>query len=222
MTLQDTIQALPDNEFRDLKAWIVTTETDRRAAQPAVEEAQAQLVEELWEAKPELRPEAGTVDITPATTAAELIAQVQPWEQPATPIDGYPRQVLTARDNRVWRNRRPGNMKTPGDPFSGWEDVTDDYLRLADALDGNHPDVGTDAPGLITEPQPKPEPEPKTEPEPEVTPAPQVQEWYIGAKIEQGIPWLHNGQLYIAKTTHTATAANAPGKSTRHWTPLPA
>lgn len=65
MTLQDTIQALPDNEFRDLKAWVVTTETDRRAAQPAVEEAQAQLVEELWEAKPELKPEAGTVDITP-------------------------------------------------------------------------------------------------------------------------------------------------------------
>ncbi|MHC2848859.1 hypothetical protein ACUXOC_000281 [Corynebacterium mucifaciens] len=214
MTLQDTIQALPDAEFRDLKAWIVTTETDRRAAQPAVEQAQAQLVEELWEAKPELRPDAGTVDITPATTTAELIAQVQPWEQPATPIDGYPRQVLTARNNRVWRNRRPGNMKTPGDPFSGWEDVTDDYLRLADALDGNHPDVGTDAPGLVTKPQP--------EPEPETTPAPQVQEWYIGAKIEQGIPWLHNGQLYIAKTTHTATAANAPGKSTRHWTPLPA
>lgn len=220
MTLQDTIQALPDAEFRDLKAWIVTIETDRRAAQPAVEQAQAQLVEELWEAKPELRPDAGTVDITPATTAAELIAQVQPWEQPVTPIDGYPRQVLTARNNRVWRNRRPGNMKTPGDPFSGWEDVTDDYLRLADAVDGNHPDVGTDAPGLITEPTPEPQPEP--EPEPETTPAPQVQEWYIGAKIEQGIPWLHEGQLYIAKVNHTASATNAPGKSTRHWTPLPA
>ena len=216
MTLQDTIQTLTDSEFRDLKVWIVTTETDRRAALPQIEEAQAQLVEELWEAKPELKPEAGTVDITPATTAAELIAQVQPWEQPATPIDGYPRQVLTARNNRVWRNRRPGNMKTPGEPFSGWEDVTDDYLRLADALDGNHPDVGTDAPGLITEPQPEPKPEPET------TPAPQVQEWYVGAKIEQGIPWLHNGQVYIAKMSHTASATNAPGKSTRHWTPLPA
>lgn len=216
MTLQDTIQALPDNEFRDLKAWIVTTETDRRAALPQIEEAQAQLVEELWEAKPELKPKAGTVDITPATTAAELIAQVQPWEQPATPIDGYPRQVLTARNNRVWRNRRPGNMKTPGEPFSGWKDVTDDYLRFADALDGNRPDVGTDAPGLITEPTPAPASAPET------TPAPQVQEWYAGAKIEQGIPWLHDGQVYIAKVNHTATAANAPGKSTRHWQLLPA
>ena len=219
MTLQDTIQTLTDQEFRDLKAWIVTTETDRRAAQPAVEEAQAQLVEELWEARPELKPEAGTTDITPAATAAELIAQVQPWAQPATPIDGYPRQVLTAHVGRVWRNRRPGNMKQPGEPFSGWEDVTNDYLKLADALDGNEEGVGTDAPGLITEPE-KPAPAP-VEPE-KITPAPQVQEWYAGAKIDAGIPWLHDGQVYIAKTTHTATATNAPGKSARHWTPLPA
>ena len=212
MTLRDTIKTLPDSEFRDLKAWIVTTETDRRAALPAVEEAQAQLVEQLWEARPELKPEAGTVDITPATTAAELIAQVQPWEQPATPLDGYQRSELSALGGRVWRNRRPGNMKTPGAPFSGWEDVTNDYLRLADALDGNAPDVGTDAPGLITEPTP----------EPETTPAPQVQEWYVGAKIDAGIPWLHDGQVYIAKVNHTATATNAPGKSTRHWQLLPA
>ena len=217
MTLQETIQALPDQEFRDLKAWIVTTETDRRAAQPAVEEAQAQLVEELWEAKPELKPEAGTVDITPATTAAELIAQVQPWEQPATPIDGYPRQVLTARDNRVWRNRRPGNMKTPGEPFSGWEDVTDDYLRLADALDGNHPDVGTDAPGLITEPTPTPAPAPAPE---NITPAPQVQPWQEGRRYTKGEPALDNGALYVAQRDHKATTTNRPTKGTADWLKL--
>ena len=215
MTLQDTIQALPDPEFRDLKAWIVTTETDRRAALPQIEEAQAQLVEELWEAKPELKPEAGTVDITPATTAAELIAQVQPWEQPATPIDGYPRQVLTARNNRVWRNRRPGNMKTPGEPFSGWEDVTDDYLRLADALDGNHPDVGTDAPGLITEPTPTPAPAPEN-----ITPAPQVQPWQDGRRYTKGEPALDNGALYVAQRDHKATTTNRPTKGTTDWLKL--
>ena len=215
MTLQDTIQALPDAEFRDLKAWIVTTETDRRAALPQIEEAQAQLVEELWEAKPELKPEAGTVDITPATTAAELIAQVQPWEQPATPIDGYPRQVLTARNNRVWRNRRPGNMKTPGEPFSGWEDVTDDYLRLADALDGNHPDVGTDAPGLIPEPTPTPAPAPEN-----ITPAPQVQPWQDGRRYTKGEPALDNGALYVAQRDHKATTTNRPTKGTTDWLKL--
>ena len=218
MTLQDTIQALPDQEFRDLKAWIVTTETDRRAAQPAIEQAQAQLVEELWEQQPNLKPAyAGTVD--PGTpTLDALLAQLPKWAQPTSKASAYPPASLVQHKGRAWRNRRRGlNAAEPGTPFSGWEDVTDELLKPVPVQDGNAADAGTtDAPGLITEPEPEPEPEP------EVTPAPQVQEWYIGAKIEQGIPWLHDGQVYIAKVAHTATALNAPGKSTRHWTPLPA
>ena len=216
MTLQDTIQALPDQEFRDLKAWIVTTETDRRAALPQIEEAQAQLVEELWETKPELKPAyAGTVDPDTPTLDA-LLAQLPKWAQPTSRASAYPPASLVQHKGRAWRNRRRGlNAAEPGTPFSGWEDVTDHLLKPVPVQDGNAEDAdATDAPGLITKPEP--------EPEPEVTPAPQVQEWYIGAKIEQGIPWLHNGQVYIAKVNHTATASNAPSKSTRHWTPLPA
>lgn len=216
MTLQDTIQALPDNEFRDLKAWIVTTETDRRAAQPAVEQAQAELVEELWEAKPDLKPQfVGTVDPDTPTLDA-LLAQLPAWAQPTSRASAYPPASLVQHKGRAWRNRRRGlNAAEPGTPFSGWEDVTDELLKPVPVQDGNATDADTtDAPGLIAEPEPKPEPE--------TTPAPQVQEWYAGAKIEQGIPWLHDGQLYIAKMNHTATAANAPGKSTRHWQLLPA
>ena len=216
MTLQDTIQALPDQEFRDLKAWIVTTETDRRAAQPAVEEAQAQLVEELWEAKPDLKPAyVGTVDPDTPTLDA-LLAQLPAWAQPTSKASAYPHASLVQHEGKAWRNRRRGlNAAEPGTPFSGWEDVTDELLKPVPVQDGNAADAGTtDAPGLITEPEPKPEPE--------TAPAPQVQEWYVGAKIEQGIPWLHDGQVYIAKVNHTASATNAPGKSTRHWTPLPA
>lgn len=212
MTLQDTIQALPDNEFRDLKAWIVTTETDRRAAQPAIEEAQAQLVEELWEQQPDLKPQfVGTVDPETPTLDA-LLAQLPAWAQPTSKASAYPPASLVQHKGKAWRNRRRGlNAAEPGTPFSGWEDVTDELLKPVPVQDGNAADADTtDAPGLITEP------------EPEVTPAPQVQEWYAGAKIEQGIPWLHDGQVYIAKMNHTATATNAPGKSTRHWTPLPA
>lgn len=218
MTLQDTIQALPDAEFRDLKAWIVTTETDRRAAQPAIEEAQARLVEELWEAKPELKPAAGTTEITPAETAEALVAQVKQWQQPATPLDGYPRSELAALGGRVWRNRRPGNVKKPGTPFSGWEDVTDDYLKLADAVDGNAPDAATtDAPGLITEPKPEPA---KPEPEPEVTPADTVPPYRDGEKLAKGeTRRFTDGKVYVwQKNKLEATKPEtAPDKNTGHW-----
>ena len=218
MTLQDTIQSLSDTEFRDLKAWVVTAETDRRAAQPAVEEAQAQLVEELWEQQPELKPAyVGTVDPDTPTLDA-LLAQLPAWTQPTSKASAYPPASLVQHEGKAWRNRRRGlNAAEPSAPFSGWEDVTDHLLKPVPVQDGNAEDADTtDAPGLITEPQPEPEPQPET------TPAPQVQEWYVGAKIEQGIPWLHNGQVYIAKANHTASATNALGKSTRHWTPLPA
>ena len=55
-----------------------------------------------------------------AATAEALVAQVKQWAQPATPLDGYPRSELAALGGRVWRNRRPGNTKKPGTPFSGW------------------------------------------------------------------------------------------------------
>lgn len=209
MTIKTDIQQLPDTDFEELKRWVLNDESQRRATAQIAEQAEAELLEQLWEARPDLKPATGTTDITPADTEAELIAQVEQWEQPATPLDGYPRSVLTALDNKIWRNRRPGNTKKPGTPFSGWEDVTADYLKLADAVDGNADGVGQDAPGLITEPE-------------KVAPAPQVQDWYVGAKIDAGIPWRHDGQVYIAKTSHTASATNAPGKSTRHWQPLPA
>lgn len=211
-TLKQQVQALDPADWRAFLAWVVTDETDRRAAQPAVEEAQAQLVEELWEQQPNLKPAyVGTVEPDTPTLDA-LLAQLPAWAQPTSRASAYPHASLVQHEGKAWRNRRRGlNASEPGTPFSGWEDVTDELLKPVPVQDGNADDAdATDAPGLIAEP------------EPEVTPAPQVQEWYAGAKIEQGIPWLHDGQVYIAKTTHTATAANAPGKSTRHWTPLPA
>ena len=216
-TLKRQVQALTPEDWQTFLAWIVTTETDRRAAQPAVEQAQAQLVEELWEQQPDLKPQfVGTVDPDTPTLDA-LLAQLPAWAQPTSKASAYPPASLVQHNGKAWRNRRRGlNANEPGTPFSGWEDVTDHLLKPVPVQDGNAEDADTtDAPGLVTKPQPEPQPQP------EATPAPQVQEWYVGAKIEQGIPWLHNGQVYIAKVNHTASATNAPGKSTRHWQLLP-
>ncbi|WKE50328.1 hypothetical protein J8244_09360 [Corynebacterium tuberculostearicum] len=58
--LQDQIKQLDDAQFQQLMAWVVTAEKDRRAAQPAVEKAQAEIITELQDAgkleKPEAQP----------------------------------------------------------------------------------------------------------------------------------------------------------------------
>lgn len=218
MTLRDDIQALPDTEFRDLKAWIVTTETDRRAAQPAVEEAQAQLVEELWEAKPDLKPAyVGTVDPDTPTLDA-LLAQLPAWAQPTSKASAYPPASLVQHNGRAWRNRRRGlNAAEPGTPFSGWEDVTDHLLKPVPVQDGNAEDADTtDAPGLITEPE-KPAPAPAPE---NITPAPQVQPWQDGRRYTKGEPALDGGALYVAQRDHKATITNRPTKGTADWLKL--
>lgn len=208
-TLKQEVQALSLDEWQVFFGWVVGEERARRDAQPAVEAAQAQLVEQLWEARPELKPATGTTDITPAETEEELIAQVAQWEQPATPLDGYQRAELTALDGKIWRNRRPGNTKKPGTPFSGWEDVTADYLKLTDAVDGNAPEVGTDAPGLITEPEPE-----------TVTPADTVPPYKDGEKLAKGEPRRYtDGKVYVWQKNklEPTKPETAPDKNTGHW-----
>lgn len=219
--LQAQVRDLSAQDWARFLAWVVGEERARRDALPAVEEAQARLVEELWEAKPELKPEAGTTEITPAETTEALVAQVKPWQQPATPLDGYPRSELAALGGRVWRNHRPGNVKKPGSPFSGWEDVTDDYLKLADAVDGNAPGVGQDAPGLVTEPEkPAPATKPKPDPEQPITPAPMVQPWQAGQWYAKGELALDDGVAYASQRLHKSTENNRPTKGTGDWLKL--
>lgn len=216
-TLKQQIRGLDTPDWHDLLSWIVGPEKQRRDAAPVVEAAQAEIMAEVWEVQPDLKPKfVGTVDPETPTLDA-LLAQLPEWVQPTSKASAYPPASLVKRKGRAWRNRRRGlNSNEPGTPFSGWEDVTDEFLKPGPVQDGNAEDADTtDAPGLITEPEAEPEPE-------KVAPAPQVQEWYVGAKVEAGVPWRHDGQVYIAKTSHTASAPNAPGKSTRHWQPLPA
>lgn len=207
---QTLCQTLPNDDLTRLRTWITITEMPRREAQPQIEQAEAELVTQLQAQHPELAPDYAT-DVAVVDTLEELFAKLPAWKQPASKATAYPPNSLVKHQEKAYRARRLTD-KEPGTPFDGWEDVTADFLRPEPIADGNDPEVGTDAPGLITEPEPEPEP---------VTPAPQVQEWYAGAKIEAGIPWRHDGQVHIAKINHTASATNAPGKSTRHWQPLP-
>lgn len=203
------IRALPDADFHRLsdEMYVISRE---REARDQVEEAQADLVAELQEAHPELKPEA-TTGAKPATTLQELLAQLTPWEQPKTRAGAYTPPALVAHNGGAHRARRP-TTKEPGTPFSGWEDVTRDFLTDTPIEDGNADGVGADAPGLITEPD---------EPE-NVTPAPMVQPWKAGEWYSSGELALDEGVAYVSRRLHRATNTNRPSTGAKEWRPLPA
>ena len=203
------IRALPDADFHRLsdEMYVIGRE---REARDQVEAAQAELVVELQEAHPELKPEA-TTEAKPTTTLQELLAQLTPWEQPKTRAGAYAPPALVAHNGGAHRARRP-TTKEPGTPFSGWEDVTRDFLTDTPIEDGNADGVGTDAPGLITEPD---------EPE-NITPAPMAQPWKAGEWYSAGALALDNGVAYVSQRLHRATENTRPSTGAKEWRPLPA
>lgn len=77
--LQDRIKQLDDAEFQELLSWVVTPERERREAQPAIEQAQADIVSELQDAGKLEKPEAVTEE-----QAKEDAAKVPEWRDPGT------------------------------------------------------------------------------------------------------------------------------------------
>lgn len=203
------IRTLTDADFNKLSDEMFIMRREREA-RDQVEAAEAELVAELQEAHPELKPEA-TTEAIPATTLAELLAQLTPWERPKTRANAYAPPALVAHNGGAHRARRL-TMKEPGTPFSGWEDVTRDFLTDTPITDGNTPEAGADAPGLITEPD---------EPE-NVTPAPQVKEWKAGEWYSAGELALDNGVAYVSQRLHRATERTRPSTGASEWRPLPA
>ena len=143
----------------------------------------------------------------PETSLDQLVAKVAAWSKPTSRATAYPPAALVSHDGKLWRNRRLGqNAKTPGEIFSGWQDVTRDFLR-----DEPINTEGEDAPGLITEPDTPAEP---------VEPAPTVPEWREGETLTKGTTRLYNGDLYVSKRLHTTRDDRRPDTATDYWTKL--
>ena len=200
------IRALPDADFHRLsdEMYVIGRE---REARDQVEAAQAELVVELQEAHPELAPKYATA-LDEVATLADLLAKLSEWVQPTSKATAYPPMSLVKHKEKAYRARRLTD-KEPGTPFSGWEDVTADFLRPEPIADGNADGVGADAPGLITEPE-------------NITPAPMAQPWKAGEWYSAGALALDNGVAYVSQRLHRATNANRPSSGAKEWQPLPA
>lgn len=212
MTLDDIvagIRTLSDEDFDRLTDQLYIMRREREA-RDQVEAAQAELVAELQEQHPELAPKYAT-QLDAVGTLEALLAKLPDWVQPTSKANAYPPASLVKHKEKPYRARRMTD-KEPGTPFSGWEDVTADFLRPEPIADGNAPEVGTDAPGLITEP----------EPEPEVTPAPDVKPWKVGEWYSAGEPAQDGGVVYVSQRLHRATDTNRPSAGAKEWRPLPA
>lgn len=196
-TLKQQVQALGDQDFRDLKAWIVTTETDRRAAQPAVEQARAEDTQKLWEAHPELKPAFKTEEDIPqsgdALTLDDLLAQYDQWVQPFGAHDALPTGAIVAHEGAIWRTDLPTlNAWEPGAMNTQWVDITGQLLAQSNQQ-GQDEDTGAEVP------------EEDTAPEQPTTPA-----WVPGLTVTTGQRFTFDGATYEVLQPHTSAA---------HWPP---
>lgn len=209
MTLDEIIagiRTLTDEDYYRLsdQMYVIGREREARAQ---VETAQAELVVELQEAHPELAPKYATA-LDEVATLADLLAKLSEWVQPTSKANAYPPMSLVKHQEKAYRARRLTD-KEPGTPFSGWEDVTADFLRPEPIADGNADEVGADAPGLITEPE-------------KTTPAPMAQPWKAGEWYPAGELALDEGVAYVSQRLHRATESNRPSSGAKEWRPLPA
>ena len=207
---REVVKRLTDSELLDHRLYCSDEEPKRRQRVADRAEAEAELVAQLQEQHPELAPDYAT-QLEAVDTLEDLFAKLPAWVQPTSKASSYPPMSLVKHNDKAWRARRLTD-KEPGTPFSGWEDVTADFLRPEPIADGNDPEVGSDAPGLITEPD---------EPE-NVTPAPMVQPWKAGEWYSAGEPALDEGVAYVSQRLHRATTNNRPSTGAKEWRPLPA
>lgn len=215
-TLEDAktiCREIPEEDLSRLSTWITLEERPRRREERRIADAEAELVAQLQEQHPELAPKY-TTQLDEVGTLADLLAKLSEWVQPTSKATSYPPMSLVKHQEKAYRARRLTD-KEPGTPFSGWEDVTADFLRPEPIADGNDPEVGTDAPGLITEPEPTPQPE-------KTTPAPMAQPWKAGEWYPAGELALDEGVAYVSQRLHRATDTNRPSTGAKEWRPLPA
>lgn len=150
--LQDQIEQLDDNDFRQLQAWVATTEKDRRAAQPAVEQAQADIVTELQDAGKLDKPEAATEE-----QAKEDAAKVPEWKNPGTRHDlMYHYDDVVRYQGKLVRSTHKGlNHWEPGTlGFDGriWE-IIEEAEESADTEETtDQPTVPEWKPGIAVKP----------------------------------------------------------------------
>lgn len=146
--LQDQIKELSDADFRDLKLWVITEETTRRAQEPAVRAGQQEIIAGLQDSGVLPKPEYTDADHIDAVDA------VPEWENPGTDhAKMYPSGAVVQHNDRVWESRTDLNHWEPGGVGvydTVWLDIT--HLaeqREAEDVEGEEDGGDEEAPAVI-------------------------------------------------------------------------
>lgn len=123
--LQTKIRALSDADFRDLKTWVITTEADRRAQEPAVRAGQQEIIAGLQDSGVIPKPEFTDTD------HVDKVEQVPEWVSPGTDhAKMYPSGAVVRVGDRVYESRVDMNHWPPGGAGVDdhiWLDITHRY-----------------------------------------------------------------------------------------------
>ena len=203
---RQVVMRLDDKQLRDHRIWAHDSEPERRRREADSKRIQAETVEAIWEAHPELKPAFATTPVEITTTDGQpvtlddLLGAYEQWVQPTGAHDSYPPEAIITDQGRIWRNDLDiFNSFNPeaGNVHTKWTDITDELLAAANP-----------------EPEPEPEPQPEVVPEP-VEPAPDPWEQRFGHnpyKAGDEITWT-DGHIYEA----TATTTYSPESYPPHW-----
>lgn len=187
MTIYDQVQALPDAEFRDLKTWIITEETTRRAQEPAIKEAAREAKEEVV-AEVTGRLAEKDVKLKPP---AKADTKVRPWKA------WHPLDTTT--------HFYYGDLATHGDKT--WRDVLDETRTQLNVWEPGAPGIDERYWVEETEAEAGESPaEPETESTEQPTTAP---EWKPNIAVKPGERYTFQNATYEVIQAHT-TAAHWP------------
>ena len=194
---REVVMRMSGSQLLEHRLYCSDDEPKRRQREQDKADAQAETIQAVWEAHPELKPkfETGPVEVAPTTkdgriTLAALLKAYPPYKQPTGAHDAYPPSAQVSDKGRVWRNDLDKlNVWKPGTMSAGWTDITD---------------------MLLAEHNP-PEPEGGgQEPDNAETEEPAVPEWAPGLNVKPGDRYTFQGDTYEVIQGHTSAA---------HWPP---
>lgn len=175
-TILEQLQALSEQELNDLQMKFIPEERKRREQQKLHDQAQAEVVQQLWEAG-EVEPPAAVEDITDTTTIADIPA----WSNPGTTHTRmYRFGAIVQHNGRIWKSTTPN--------LNSWEP----------GAEGVHSNVWLDVTGQVPT-QEAPEDSSGQD-------APEVPVFVAGMQVTVGDTVAYNGAVYEVLQAHTTAA----------------